>query len=449
MILPFFLFLGFMGPIPAFAIGTAPDLGVADSFSVLAFPSMTAANPTTLSGDLGLSSGLAGSKTGTWNVGGSEYFGPLSLAATARLDALNAFNDLAGQGTSGIWSLNASPVPGVWTTASSATFPGPTLTLSGDYDDVWIFQIGADFTFTGAVVMAGNAQACNVFWQVGNDATIASGSAFQGTLIAGNDVTVVSGATVNGRILSLDGALTTDNNTISGPTCQAAPPPPPPGMAELTLIKTVTNDNLGTAVATAWLLAAAGPTPISGATGSGAVTNVVVELGTYTLSESGGPAGYSGGIYSCEVDGGPAVVNNSITLADGEIAICTINNNDIAPSGGSSTVGGSLSGGVGSGGGSSSGSIGGSVGSGGGGGSSSGGGSSGSSGGGGGAVLGASIAPGVTANGTIVVAATLVPGLPKTGASPQQKNVFWSLIISTGTIAALTSLYLARRKQTN
>ena len=65
--------------------------------------------------------------------------------------------------------------------------------------------------------------------------------------------------------------------------------------AQLTLVKTVTNDNGGTAPPTAWTLAAAGPTPISGATGSTTVTNAIVNAGTYTLSESGGPAGYTPG----------------------------------------------------------------------------------------------------------------------------------------------------------
>ena len=69
--------------------------------------------------------------------------------------------------------------------------------------------------------------------------------------------------------------------------------------AHLTLVKTVTNDNGGTAVPTAWTLAAAGPTPITGATGSAAVTNAQVNAGTYTLSESGGPAGYAAGAWSC------------------------------------------------------------------------------------------------------------------------------------------------------
>ncbi|KRB08248.1 hypothetical protein ASD86_10830, partial [Lysobacter sp. Root690] len=57
--------------------------------------------------------------------------------------------------------------------------------------------------------------------------------------------------------------------------------------ATLTLAKTVTNDNGGTALATAWTLAAAGPTNITGATGSAAVTNASVNPGSYALSETG------------------------------------------------------------------------------------------------------------------------------------------------------------------
>ncbi len=197
---------------------TAPGLGMASTFSVLAATSMDAANPTTISGDLGLSTGLAAQRTGTWVVGGMQYFGPSSLAATARTDALGAWTNMAGQPSSGTWSLNPNPVPGVWTAASSATFNG-ALTLSGGPTDIWVFQISTDFTFNGSVIMAGGAQPCNVFWQIARDTTIASGSTFVGTLIAGRDVTLVSSATVSGRILSLDGALTTDGNTIIRAIC--------------------------------------------------------------------------------------------------------------------------------------------------------------------------------------------------------------------------------------
>ena len=94
----------------------------------------------------------------------------------------------------------------------------------------------------------------------------------------------------------------------------------------LSLVKTVTNDNGGTALPTDWTLTATGPTTISGATGGDEVTEVAVDAGTYDLSESGGPAGYAGGDWSC--DGG-TLTDASLVLASGETATCTINNDDI------------------------------------------------------------------------------------------------------------------------
>ncbi|MDO9122033.1 MAG: ice-binding family protein [Anaerolineaceae bacterium] len=202
-----------------YSAATAPGLGAAGDYSLLAGVSASSANMTTLGGSLGMSPGIT--LNGPYSVGGSTDLGPATNAANAQSDALGAFGNLAGQGSDGTWSMATSPLPGVWTDASSPAFSG-TLTLTGDYSDVWVFQISTDFTFSGAVVMAGNAQACNVFWQVARDATIASGSSFIGTLIASGDITVVSGANVSGRILSLNGAVTTDNNTISMPPCNSA-----------------------------------------------------------------------------------------------------------------------------------------------------------------------------------------------------------------------------------
>ncbi|WP_334179522.1 hypothetical protein [Pseudoxanthomonas sp.] len=99
-------------------------------------------------------------------------------------------------------------------------------------------------------------------------------------------------------------------------------------LPQLTLVKTVTNDNGGTQLPAAWTLSAAGPTNISGTTGSAAVTNATVNPGTYALSESATPTGYAASTYSCVKNGGAAVSGNSITLAAGDIATCTINNND-------------------------------------------------------------------------------------------------------------------------
>ncbi len=102
-------------------------------------------------------------------------------------------------------------------------------------------------------------------------------------------------------------------------------------LPRLTLVKQVVNDNGGTAVATAWTLTATGPaTTISGATGSGSVTNAPVTAGTYTLSESAGPSGYAASTWSCSKNGGAAVAGNTINLVGNDVATCTITNDDQA-----------------------------------------------------------------------------------------------------------------------
>jgi Prealbumin-like fold domain/Putative peptidoglycan binding domain len=101
--------------------------------------------------------------------------------------------------------------------------------------------------------------------------------------------------------------------------------------ATLTLLKNVVNDNGGTAVDSNFTLSASGPTPISGVEGSANVTNKTVTPGAYTLSESGGPAGYTASQYSCVKNNTAPVVSNSITIANGDVVTCTITNNDIGP----------------------------------------------------------------------------------------------------------------------
>ena len=102
--------------------------------------------------------------------------------------------------------------------------------------------------------------------------------------------------------------------------------------ATLTLQKTVVNDNGGTALDTDWTLTAAqGGTTISGVEGSASVTNSVVPVGTWTLSESGGPAGYTPGAWSC-AGAADADPGDGLTLAASENVTCTITNDDKAPS---------------------------------------------------------------------------------------------------------------------
>jgi uncharacterized repeat protein (TIGR01451 family) len=89
--------------------------------------------------------------------------------------------------------------------------------------------------------------------------------------------------------------------------------------ATLTLNKVVTG---GTALPAAWTLNAnanAGLTPFFGTSG---VTKQVA-IGTYSLSESGGPAGYSQIGWTCR---GVATLSPSVTLTAGETVSCSVTN---------------------------------------------------------------------------------------------------------------------------
>jgi MYXO-CTERM domain-containing protein len=94
----------------------------------------------------------------------------------------------------------------------------------------------------------------------------------------------------------------------------------------LTLVKSVSDlPGAVSPAASAWTLGADGGAAgaISGASGSAAVTNALVEEGTYTLSESGGVAGYAHAGWACT---GATLAGTQISLAAGASATCTVTN---------------------------------------------------------------------------------------------------------------------------
>jgi len=101
-----------------------------------------------------------------------------------------------------------------------------------------------------------------------------------------------------------------------------------PSNTKLTLIKQVINNNRGDATASDWTLTASGPTPISGP-GPSVTSGDGFAAGTYNLSESGGPGGYTASAWVCV--GGTQNDADTVTLALDESATCTITNNDIQP----------------------------------------------------------------------------------------------------------------------
>jgi uncharacterized repeat protein (TIGR01451 family) len=101
----------------------------------------------------------------------------------------------------------------------------------------------------------------------------------------------------------------------------------------LTLVKSVVNDNGGTALPGAWTLGATGSSgSFSGTANTSAVTAKTVTPGVqYTLAESGGPSVYSASSWVC-TGGGSFAGPDKITLGLGEDVTCTITNDDQAPS---------------------------------------------------------------------------------------------------------------------
>ncbi|QIG38594.1 VWA domain-containing protein [Microbacterium sp. 4R-513] len=100
----------------------------------------------------------------------------------------------------------------------------------------------------------------------------------------------------------------------------------------LTLVKTVVNDNGGTATSDAWTLTATTPggPELSGKTDTAAVTDQPVRAGVvYTIGESGGPAAYVWNSLECTGFPSATPANPTLTLSPGDDVTCTLNNDDI------------------------------------------------------------------------------------------------------------------------
>ena len=214
------------------ATGLSPiDLGAATNFAVIAASTVTNAGATVVNGDLGLTPGISvtgfppGTVNGTIQLDNSD-----ATAALASLTA--AYNNAAG--LSGATTISddltgAILTPGLYVaTAHSFKLSGGILTLDagGDPSAVFVFQMPAStLTLTApcSVVLAGGAQASNVFWQVGTSATIAGGCIVEGSILANTSISLASGASVNGRALAgaidATGAVTMSSNIATRPTC--------------------------------------------------------------------------------------------------------------------------------------------------------------------------------------------------------------------------------------
>jgi len=211
----------------AFPIGhklVAPSLGRAGSFAVLGGSTVTNTGATAITGDLGVSSpglSVTGFPPGTMTRGAQHVGDP--AANQAQADAQSAYAVLAGKpcGTAltGQDLGGKALAPGVYCFTSSAELTGQlVLDGRGSSKGVWVFQVASTLTTAtnSSVVMHKGGRAANVFWQVGSGATLGTGTAFIGNILAYSSITMNTAANLWGRALARQ-AVTMDGNTMRVP----------------------------------------------------------------------------------------------------------------------------------------------------------------------------------------------------------------------------------------
>jgi hypothetical protein len=232
-------------PNASFAAGPAPvNLGSTAHFTILAGAAITTTGGGAINGDVGASP-IAGSAIYLtaaqvhgiiYAVDASGPAGsvndPTRLTA-AKSDLTTAYNDAAGRtpvptgpflnpGAGNLGGLNL--IPGLYKFTGTALITGADVTLTGGPNDVWIFQIASDLEVGGTirVLLAGGAQARNIFWQVGTSATIGTFAVFNGTIMADQAITMDTSSTMEGRALAFSAGVTFNANSGSLPA-PAAP----------------------------------------------------------------------------------------------------------------------------------------------------------------------------------------------------------------------------------
>ncbi|MBK6647638.1 MAG: sortase [Anaerolineales bacterium] len=345
----------------------------------------TATTLTVNAGTYSLSeSDVSGYTEGTWscnNGGGGAYnSGSVTLSSgeavtctitnddnAASLTLVKqVINDNGGSNAAGDWTLTADGTsftsgvsqnvnPGTYTLAES----GP----SGYTASAWVCvggsQTGSDITLAlgeSATCTITNNDIAPTLTLVKNVTNNDGGTAAVGdwTLDA-NGPSTISGVTGAGAVTSAivdAGSYSLGETAIAGYTqtaitCSGSDANGADGLdldpgenvtctffnddigATLTLLKDVTNNNIGIAADTDWTLTATGPSTVSGIEVDAAITSAGVSAGNYTLTESG-PANYTQTAITC-TGGADTDGSDGLTLALGEVVTCTFFNDDDVP----------------------------------------------------------------------------------------------------------------------
>lgn len=209
------------------------SLDTAAPFALIASQAITNAGygNTIIEGYLGLYPNTESSITGFDSAPPGTIHAGDDVARLALQDAQSAYNAAKSRTpTAQIMAADLGGqilIPGTYRSASAVEITGPLiLDARNDPGALFVFQIGSTLTTASAssVILVNEAQACNVFFQVGSSATLGSTTTFNGNIIAQISISLTDGVSVNGGLYALEGAITLNNNRVTAQqACPVAP----------------------------------------------------------------------------------------------------------------------------------------------------------------------------------------------------------------------------------
>ena len=197
--------------------GPGPSLGTASTYGILAGTAVSCVTGGTISADVGVSPGSAITGFPPCTLTGARHAAD-AVAAAAQVDLTTAYNALVALpcGTTIVADLGGTTLaPGVYCSASSVGVTGTvTLNGGGNANARFVIQAGSTLTTAGSVALTNGTQAKNVWWQVGSSATLGTGSAWQGNIVALTSITLNDNAHMIGRALARNGGITLGTNNF-------------------------------------------------------------------------------------------------------------------------------------------------------------------------------------------------------------------------------------------
>jgi predicted secreted protein with PEFG-CTERM motif len=193
---------------------------ISGNFGILASTYTNTSPGTSISGDLGYTTGPAMPATidGVIHKADSTY-SQAGIAQNVATSFANSQVCTTNLGTTVNLSLVHGGVytPGVYCITGAASIGPSGITLSGD--GIYIFKInGALTTVANSIVNLDGAQASNVSWVPTGATTLGANTQFAGIILDASGVTMSNNVDLTGRILAFGGTVSTNVDTITVPS---------------------------------------------------------------------------------------------------------------------------------------------------------------------------------------------------------------------------------------